>query len=224
MEISNIQEVLTVAKAVEDKIDDELAAMKRLDLDDMEVLRERRLQQIKKGRRRGGTGPFLPRELALKGNGLSRMACLDFCEIGWVVLWLARSLNLKTGDHDSIEIMSNAIEEGNWKFGMPFYGVVNKHLAILAKQHIETRSLKINAEKSPYLSEKLLIVVLRTLAIVGFDELGAIDDFSTKELEERLATAKVIFYEDESSFNASKSIAPTKSVRQGSTSFSSDSE
>lgn len=37
-----------MAKAVEDKIDDEIAALDRLDLDDIEVLRERRLQQMKK--------------------------------------------------------------------------------------------------------------------------------------------------------------------------------
>jgi hypothetical protein len=49
----NVQEiiekqVLTVAKAVEDKIDEEIAALDRLDLDDIEALRERRLQQMKK--------------------------------------------------------------------------------------------------------------------------------------------------------------------------------
>ncbi|KAL0376067.1 UNVERIFIED_CONTAM: Thioredoxin domain-containing protein 9 [Sesamum calycinum] len=42
------KQVLTVAKAVEEKIDDEIAALDWLDLDDMEVLRERRLQQMKK--------------------------------------------------------------------------------------------------------------------------------------------------------------------------------
>ena len=40
--------MLTVAKAVEDKLDDEIAAFERLDTDDLEVLRERRLQQMKK--------------------------------------------------------------------------------------------------------------------------------------------------------------------------------
>ncbi|KAL6995923.1 hypothetical protein U1Q18_006057 [Sarracenia purpurea var. burkii] len=51
MEIPKVQDilekqVLTVAKASEDKIDDEIAALDRLDLGDIEVLRERRLQQI----------------------------------------------------------------------------------------------------------------------------------------------------------------------------------
>lgn len=44
--------------------------------------------------------------------------------------------------------------------------VMDKHLSMLAKQHIETRFVKIHAEKSPYLAEKLRIVVLPTLALV----------------------------------------------------------
>lgn len=42
------RQFLTVAKAVEDKIDDEIAALDRLDADDIEAIRERRLQQMKK--------------------------------------------------------------------------------------------------------------------------------------------------------------------------------
>lgn len=53
MENPKIQEViekqvLTVAQAVEDKLDEEIAALERLDMDDLEALRERRLQQMKK--------------------------------------------------------------------------------------------------------------------------------------------------------------------------------
>ncbi|KAJ0823735.1 putative Thioredoxin-like superfamily [Helianthus annuus] len=91
--------------------------------------------------------------------------------------------------------------------------VVDKHLSILAKQHIETRFIKIQAEKSPFLAEKLKIVVLPTIAliknakvddyVVGFDELGGTDDFSTEELEERLSKAQVIFFEGESSMKPS---------------------
>lgn len=39
-------------------------------------------------------------------------------------------------------------------------------MAILAKQHMETRFIKVHAEKSPFLTEKLRIVVLPTLALV----------------------------------------------------------
>ena len=42
------QQVLSVAKAVEEQIDDQISALDRLDPDDIEALRERRLQQMKK--------------------------------------------------------------------------------------------------------------------------------------------------------------------------------
>lgn len=57
---------------------------------------------------------------------------------------------------------------------------------------------------------------------VGFDELGHTDEFSTEELEERLAKAEVIIFEGESSKLKSK--APSKSVRQSANPDSSDSE
>lgn len=46
------QSVLTVAKAVEDKLDEEIATLEKLDLDDLEALRERRLLQLKKAAER----------------------------------------------------------------------------------------------------------------------------------------------------------------------------
>ncbi|MCL7038933.1 hypothetical protein MKW94_017290, partial [Papaver nudicaule] len=104
-----------------------------------------------------------------------------------------------------------------------FYLVIDKHLTILAKKHIETRFVKINAEKSPFLAEKLKIIVLPTLAlikntkvddyVVGFDELGGTDDFSTEELEERIARSQVIIFEGESS-SLSLSKPHTRNVRQ----------
>ena len=60
---------------------------------------------------------------------------------------------------------------------------------------------------------------------MGFDELGGTDEFSTEELEERLAKAQVISYEGESSFSHARSSAKTtRSVRQSTRADSSDSE
>lgn len=83
--------------------------------------------------------------------------------------------------------------------------VVDKHLEILAKKHMETRFIKLNAEKSPFLANKLQIVIMPTIAcmvdnkthdmIEGFDELGGTDQFKTKTLEQRLAKRGVIDYE-----------------------------
>lgn len=194
------QSVLAVAKAVEDKLDDEISALDRLDLDDIEALRERRLQQLKKAAERRS------RWLSL-GHG-------EYTEIPEKEFFNA----VKASDR----VVCHFYRE-NWPCK-----VMDKHLQLLAKQHIETRFLKVHAEKSPFLTEKLRVVVLPTLAliknakvddyVVGFDELGGADDFSTEELEERLAKAQVISYEGESSLNSSKATGKAKrSVRQSKT-------
>lgn len=201
------KQVLTVVKAVEDKIDDEIAALDRLDLEDIEVLRERRLQQMKKMAEKR-------RQWIALGHGeySEIQAEKDFFSV------------VKASDR----VVCHFYRE-NWPCK-----VMDKHLSILANQHMETRFVKINAEKSPFLAEKLKIVVLPTLAlikkakvddyVVGFDELGGTDDFSTEELEERLAKAQVIILDGESSSKPSKSSAKTRSVRQGTNQDSSDSE
>lgn len=63
--------------------------------------------------------------------------------------------------------------------------------------------VKVHAEKAPFLTERLRIVVLPTLAlikngkvddyVVGFDELGGTDDFETQLLEERLARHTLMY-------------------------------
>ncbi|KAG6408967.1 hypothetical protein SASPL_131995 [Salvia splendens] len=201
------QQVLSVAKAVEEQIDDQISALDRLDPDDIEALRERRLQQMKK--------------MAEKRSRWIKLGHGEYTEI-----------------HNEKEFFS--IVKASERVVCHFYRenwpckVMDKHLAILAKQHVETRFIKLNAEKSQYLSEKLRIVVLPTLAlvknakvedyVVGFDELGGRDDFSTEELEERIAKAEVIIFEGESLGKLSKLKAPTRNVRHGATSYASDSE
>ncbi|KAL9238290.1 hypothetical protein vseg_012731 [Gypsophila vaccaria] len=191
------KQVLTVAKAMEEKLDEEIAALDRLEDDDLDVLRERRLQHLKK--------------LAQKRT---------------------RWINLGHGEYSDIPSEKDffSVVKASDRVVCHFYRenwpckVMDKHLSILAKQHIETRFVKINAEKSPFLAEKLKIVVLPTLAliknakvenyVVGFDELGGKDDFSTEDLEERLGQYQVINFEGESSAKPSKSKGPTRSVRQ----------
>ncbi|OII77282.1 hypothetical protein cand_019920 [Cryptosporidium andersoni] len=74
--------------------------------------------------------------------------------------------------------------------------IFDKHLAILSSKHIETRFIKINAEKALFLCGNLGIHILPTLVciintdvrhkIIGFEELGSKDDFKTFELEQLL--------------------------------------
>lgn len=201
------KQVLTVAKAMEDKIDDEIHALDRLDVDDLEALRERRLLQMKK--------------MAEKRNRWISLGHGDYTEI-------PVEKEFFSAVKASERVVCHFYRE-NWPCK-----VMDKHLAILAKRHIETRFVRINAEKSPFLAEKLKIVVLPTVAlvknakvedyVVGFDELGGTDEFSTDELEERLAKSNVIIFEGESSLNLSKSSASTRSVRQTARADSSDSD
>ncbi|KAG7253904.1 hypothetical protein CRUP_017830, partial [Coryphaenoides rupestris] len=44
--------------------------------------------------------------------------------------------------------------------------IVDKHLAILAKKHVETKFIKLNVEKAPFLSERLRIKVIPTLVLL----------------------------------------------------------
>lgn len=74
--------------------------------------------------------------------------------------------------------------------------IVDKHLKSLAVKHWGTRFIKINAEKAPYLAEKLHIWMLPSIVlvkkgktehtIVGLDEMGGEEDFPTEALEEVL--------------------------------------
>ncbi|KAF3325815.1 thioredoxin domain-containing protein 9 [Carex littledalei] len=198
-------QVLTVVKAVEDKIDEEIAALDRLDLDDLDALRERRLQQMKR--------------MAEKRNKWISLGHGEYSEIGEKEFFAAVKASERVVCH---------FYRQNWPCQ-----VMDKHMAILAKQHMETRFIKVHAEKSPFLTEKLRIVVLPTLAlvknakvddyVVGFDELGGTDDFTTEMLEERLAKAKVIFLEGEASRQANTS-AVKRNVRQSESSNLSDSD
>ncbi|KAF9358693.1 hypothetical protein BGX26_001129 [Mortierella sp. AD094] len=84
--------------------------------------------------------------------------------------------------------------------------IVDKHLETLANKNIKTKFVKIKVENAPFLVEKLQVKVLPCVIaftdgiavdrLVGFEELGNTDNFSTSMLELRYKTAGVI--EDES--------------------------
>ncbi|KAB1256805.1 Thioredoxin domain-containing protein 9 [Camelus dromedarius] len=82
--------------------------------------------------------------------------------------------------------------------------ILDRHLVILSKKHLETKFLKLNVEKAPFLCERLRIKVIPTLAlvkdgktqdfVVGFSDLGNTDDFSTETLEWRLGCSDILNY------------------------------
>jgi len=74
--------------------------------------------------------------------------------------------------------------------------VVDHHLSMIAKKHIESRIMKLDAEKCPFFIAKLQVQMLPTIIsfidgvavdrIIGFEELGGQDEFPTLVLTRRL--------------------------------------
>lgn len=113
--------------------------------------------------------------------------------------------------------------------------VVDKHLSLLARKHLATRWIKIDATKSPFFVGKLQVKMLPTVVffkdgiardrLVGLDELGASPDFSTEQLEKRIEKAGVIITGDkidEDELEARKRTA--NSIRQSNHNKDMDSE
>jgi hypothetical protein len=73
--------------------------------------------------------------------------------------------------------------------------IVDKHLKNLARKHIETKFVKLSVDRVPFITERLHIKTLPTIAlmidnivkdkIIGFTDLGNHDEFSTEMLEWR---------------------------------------
>ena len=80
--------------------------------------------------------------------------------------------------------------------------IIDKHLQIIAQNHRETLFVKINAEKTPFFTDKLNIRVLPTIILfvkgksihrfIGFQDFGMNDDFPTINLTRQLAIFKMI--------------------------------
>eukprot|EP00041_Stephanoeca_diplocostata_P008126 m.117601 g.117601 ORF g.117601 m.117601 type:complete len:228 (+) comp17184_c0_seq1:134-817(+) len=172
--------VMQTVVAAEAQVDEQLKKLEGMDkeeLEEMELLRARRLQQMKnaKARRQQGHGEY--REIGGAGNERDFFDCA------------------KLSDKMVCHFYRNATERCQ---------IFDMHLGKLAQMHPETRFVKIDAEKSPFLCERLRIIMLPTLAlvvkgkvkdyIVGFDDLGGDDDFDTEVLEWRLGQSGILDY------------------------------
>jgi len=170
------QQILNVAQTVEDQIDAQNKALDDMDEDDLERLREKRMQQMRKANEQRA-------EWRAMGHGQYQELTdeKEFFEAA------------KKSDHMLCHF---------YRGTTPRCAIVDKHLGLLAPKHIEARFCRINAEKSPFLVQKLLVVVLPTIAlvhkgkvidyVVGFDDIGGHDDFPTEVLEWRIACQGVI--------------------------------
>nr|KYP46863.1 Thioredoxin domain-containing protein 9 [Cajanus cajan] len=80
--------------------------------------------------------------------------------------------------------------------------IMDKHLKSLAPKHIDTKFIKLDAENAPFFVTKLAIKTLPCVSffrqgvaidrLVGFQDLGGKDDFSTRILEALLIKKGII--------------------------------
>ena len=84
--------------------------------------------------------------------------------------------------------------------------LIDRHLEPLSRKHLATKWIKMDATKAPFFVGKLQIKMLPTLVffkdgiardrMVGLDDVGATDEFTTAELEKRIEKAGVIITGD----------------------------
>jgi len=154
----------------EAEIDDKLAAMDAIKMDDLQELRRKRLEEMKGESKRKGE------KLACGHGEYQFIDEKDFFDVA----------------KKSEKIVIHFWRESTWRCD-----VMDKHLRELSQKHWDCRFVKINAEKAPYLAERLHIWCLPSLVlckggktqhtIVGFSEFKKGDEAPTEEVEELLA-------------------------------------
>ncbi|KAF8357320.1 txdc-9 [Pristionchus pacificus] len=183
-------QLANAVKIVEEQVDEELKRMENMDEDDLEMIRRKRIEDMKKAQNKR-------QEMLTSGHG-------KYSEVA-----------------DEKEFFE-ATKKSNKVVCLFYTGssmrskIVDKHMEKIAPKHIGTRFIKIDAEKAKFLSTRLNIRVIPTIAIIvsqnttdyirGFDDLGGHDEFKTEVLETRLARSGVITLEKKQEVKKEKKI------------------
>lgn len=172
------QQLVQTAQIMEDQVDAEMKRLENMDENDLEVLKRQRMEAMKKGQEK-------KQKWLQQGHG-------EYSEI-------PEEKEFFNVTKNSENVVCHFYREETFRCK-----ILDKHLNILAKKHIETKFCKIDAEKTPFLCERLKIRTIPTIImikdsitrgyVVGFTDLGNTDDFSTEMLEWRLAHGEVINY------------------------------
>lgn len=172
------QQLVTAAVTLESQLDDELNALDSMTSEELKSLRNQRLNEMKSDAKK-------KQEWLTNGHG-------EYDELA--------------GEKEFFEISKKSanIVVHFYRDSTERCKIVDHHLKILAKKHIEAKFCKVNAENSPFLTQRLRIKVIPTIAIVkdsktkdyvvGFSDLGNRDDFSTEMMEWRIAQSGAIDY------------------------------
>jgi len=199
------ERLLEVAKVMEEQLDAQIDELDKMDDDDLEAIRQRRMAEMKKMVAK-------KEELLAAGHG-------KYTEIPDEQAFFNEQKKSK-------KIILHFYRDATFRCK-----IVDKHLEILAPKRIETRFLKINAEKCPFLTQRLKVNVLPTMLfikdgqtvgrMVGFSQLGDTDEFTTELLEWQFGRHQMINYSGDltkppgaSSRGASKiTVQPKKAIR-----------
>lgn len=172
------QRIVSAAAELESQLDNELNALDSMNSDELKSLRDQRINEMKNQAKK-------KQEWLQNGHG-------EYDEL--------------SGEKEFFELSKKSanIVAHFYRDATERCKIVDHHLKILSKQHIEAKFCKVNAENSPFLTQRLRIKVIPTIAIikdsktkdyiVGFTDLGNRDDFSTEMMEWRLAQSGVIEY------------------------------
>jgi len=171
-------QLLQAAQVMEEQVDSEISRLERMDEDELEIIKRQRIEAMKKHQEKKA-------EWSKQGHG-------EYEEI-------PEEKEFFNVTKNSENVVCHFYREETFRCK-----ILDKHLKLLARKHVETKFAKINAEKCPFLCDRLKIKVIPTIImikasqtrgyIVGFTELGNTDEFSTEMLEWRLAQAEVINY------------------------------
>ncbi|KAG5892025.1 hypothetical protein JTB14_024465 [Gonioctena quinquepunctata] len=197
------QKLMNVTSAIEKQVDSVIEKIDNLDVHDLEQLKQNRIKELQKYEENKRV--WLNNEHGKYEEMAEEKMFFDV---------------IKKSDNVVLHFYRNS---------SPRCDIADKHLKALAPKHIETRFTKLNAEKSPFLAEKLKIKTLPTIVliqngvmvdkIVGFTQLGNRDDFSTETLEWRIAQNNVINYEGDLStppyLQEKKTKGSEKKIRDG---------
>lgn len=172
------EQLMQAAQIMEDQVDDEIHKLERMDDDELEILKQKRIDAMKKAQEKKA-------DYLKQGHG-------EYEEI-------PEEKEFFNVGKNSENVVCHFYKDDTFRCK-----IVDKHMKLLARKHIETKFCKINAERCQWLCERLRIKVIPTIAllkdsktkdyIVGFGDLGNQDEFSTEMLAWRIAQAGVINY------------------------------